>query len=35
VNFDLELVFGANDAGVPASERLVGQHIDVGLSCPL
>jgi hypothetical protein len=34
VNVDLELVFAANDAGVPASERLTGQLVDIRATCP-
>ena len=34
VHVDLELVFAANDAGVPASERLLGQYVGIDAACP-
>jgi hypothetical protein len=34
VNLNLALAFGANDAGVPASEALTAQFVDVKTSCP-
>jgi len=34
VNLNLMLAFGANDAGVPATEALNAQLVDVKTSCP-
>lgn len=34
VNLNVTLAFAANDAGVPASETMSGQLVDVRTSCP-